>query len=220
MRFRSLPYVLPFAAFLLLLGLAPRLSLEPRLEAVLRVAILTSILVGFSRRVISLRVERPLASVGVGLAVFLLWVAPDIAFPGWHQHWLFSNALTGAVEGSLPAEARADGLVLLLRATRAVVLVPIIEELFWRGWLVRWIDNPEDFRKVPLGSMSRLAFWATALLFATEHGALWDVGLAAGVIYNLWMRRTRSLGDLILAHGVTNACLSAYVVIGGKWNYW
>ena len=101
-----------------------------------------------------------------------------------------------------------------------VILVPIIEELFWRGWLVRWIDNPGDFTKVPLGSMSRLAFWATALLFASEHGSLWDVGLVAGLIYNVWMQRTRSLGDLIVAHGVTNACLSAYVVFGGKWNYW
>jgi membrane protease YdiL (CAAX protease family) len=46
------------------------------------------------------------------------------------------------------------------------------------------------------------------------------VGLVAGVIYNWWMVRTRSLGDLILAHGITNACLSAYVVFAGHWEYW
>jgi CAAX prenyl protease-like protein len=72
--------------------------------------------------------------------------------------------------------------------------VPIVEELFWRGWLPRWIDNAEDFRKVPLGSFSRLAFWLTAILFASEHGAMWDVGLAAGVVYNWWMQKTRSPG--------------------------
>ena len=60
----------------------------------------------------------------------------------------------------------------------------------------------------------------TALLFASEHGAMWDVGLAAGLLYNFWMRRTRSLGDLILAHAVTNACLSAYVLSRGRWEYW
>ena len=59
-----------------------------------------------------------------------------------------------------------------------------------------------------------------ALLFAAEHGPYWDVGLAAGVIFNLWMVRTKSLGDLILAHAVSNACLGAYVIAAGKWEYW
>jgi membrane protease YdiL (CAAX protease family) len=58
------------------------------------------------------------------------------------------------------------------------------------------------------------------VLFASEHGAYWDVGLAAGVAYNWWMVRTRSLGDLILAHAVTNLCLSVYVIAAGKWEYW
>ena len=92
--------------------------------------------------------------------------------------------------------------------------------LFWRAWLPRWIDRAKDFREVPLGQYSRAAFWLTAILFASEHGALWDVGLAAGLLYNWWMRRTRSLGDLILAHAVTNACLSVYVLTRGRWEYW
>ena len=64
------------------------------------------------------------------------------------------------------------------------------------------------------------AFWFTAVLFASEHGAFWDVGLAAGILYNWWMIRTRSLADCILAHAVTNGCLAAYVVAGGHWQYW
>ena len=91
-----------------------------------------------------------------------------------------------------------------LRTLRAAVFVPIAEELFWRGWLMRWIIS-QDFTKVPLGAWSARAFWIVAVLFAVEHGALWDVGLAAGILYNWWMLRTKSLGDVILAHGVTNA---------------
>ena len=60
----------------------------------------------------------------------------------------------------------------------------------------------------------------SAALFAVEHGPYWDVGLATGILYNWWMVRTKSLGDLILAHGITNACLSLYVVAAGKWEYW
>jgi hypothetical protein len=84
---------------------------------------------------------------------------------------------------------------------------------------MRWLISPE-FEKIPLGTWSASAFWIVALLFASEHGPYWDVGLACGVIYNWWMVRTHSLGDLVLAHSISNACLSAYVVWTGKWEYW
>jgi uncharacterized protein len=219
-RYPSLPYVAPFAAFMLLLLLAPRLPVEPRAEAVLRVTLLAGVLWVFSRRVIDWRAPHWLPSILLGVGVFLLWIAPDLLFPGWRSHWLFSNDLVGRPEGTLPIEGRSDPVVLIFRATRAVILVPILEELFWRGWLPRWIDNMDDFRKVPLGQYSALAFGATAVLFALEHGSMWEVGLATGLIYNWWMRHTRSLGDLMLTHAVTNACLSAYVLIQGKWQYW
>jgi CAAX prenyl protease-like protein len=60
----------------------------------------------------------------------------------------------------------------------------------------------------------------TAVLFASEHGPYWDVGLLTGFLYNWWMIRTRSLGDCIVAHAVTNACLCVYVVSSGSWEYW
>ena len=65
-----------------------------------------------------------------------------------------------------------------------------------------------------------MAFWVVALLFASEHGSYWDVGLLTGIIYNAWAVRSKSLGDLILTHAVTNACLCAYVIAAGKWEYW
>jgi uncharacterized protein len=57
-------------------------------------------------------------------------------------------------------------------------------------------------------------------LFAMEHGPFWEVGLATGVIYNWWMRRSRSLGDLMLAHAVTNLALSLYVIATARWIFW
>jgi uncharacterized protein len=44
-------------------------------------------------------------------------------------------------------------------------IAPVVEELFWRAWLMRWLIN-SDFRKVPLGTYAPLAFWITAILFA------------------------------------------------------
>jgi hypothetical protein len=219
-RYPSLAYITPFVVFLLFLALGSRLPLDLRTYSVVRLVVLVLVLVVFSRKVIAWRAPDWVASVALGIAVFLLWIAPDVLFPAWRGSWLFSNGLTGKAEGPLSAEGRHDVLVLTLRTLRAVIIVPIVEELFWRGWLPRWLEDMRDFRRVPLGSYSRFAFWATAILFASEHGAMWDVGLAAGVLYNWWMQKTRSLGNLILAHAVTNACLSAYVMIAGRWEYW
>jgi len=213
------PYVAPFLYFLLCLAVLPRLGLAPRVE--LSFWLLSAIAVTwiFSHRLLRWDAERPLASMAMGAGVFALWVAPDFFFPGWHGHWLFSNALTGAAKSSLALQALQDPASLALRAARAVLLVPVVEELFWRGWLMRWIEDPQ-FERVPLGSYQPRAFWITAALFALEHGAYWDVGLLAGVAFNAWMIRTKRLGDLILMHAAANAGLSAYVLVTKRFEYW
>ena len=154
----------------------------------------------------------------MGVAVFLVWIAPDLLL-GYRHHWLFQNAFTGAASSSLAPALRHDAVFLTFRVASAVLLVPVLEELFWRGWLMRWLVQG-DFLKVPLGTLSPASFWLVAVLFASEHGPYWEVGLAAGIAYNWWIVRTRNLADCILAHAVTNACLSAYVLMSGQWQYW
>ena len=215
----SLPYVVPFGAVIALLAVRPILPVSPLVEQVVWILVMTAILALAARPVLDFRVRNWGGSVLVGLAVFAIWIAPDQLFPGYHSHWLFTNSITGSVAASLPASSRGDAAVLTLRTLRAAVFVPIAEELFWRGWLMRWIIS-QDFKAVPLGAWSARAFWIVAVLFAVEHGALWDVGLAAGILYNWWMLRTKSLGDVILAHGITNAVLSGYVIFANQWQYW
>jgi hypothetical protein len=84
---------------------------------------------------------------------------------------------------------------------------------------MRWLIQ-KDFLKVEFGSYEPLSFWAVAILFASEHGPYWEVGLAAGMLYNWWAVRGKNLADCILAHAVTNAILSGYVLVRGKWEYW
>jgi len=218
LRSPSLPYVLPFVLFLALLALTPYLSFGPRGDPLLGFAVVGGTLLLLSRGVLDFRVSNWPGSIGVGIGVFALWVTPDLVAPAWRELPLFQNGLVAPASG-YPAEARTDGMALALRTLRAAVLVPIVEELFWRAWLPRWIIAL-DFERVPVGTYTWPAFWLTAVLFASEHGAYWDVGLLAGMIYNGWMWRTRRLGDCILAHAVTNACLAAYVIGAGRWEYW
>ena len=218
-RWPSLPYVLPFASFMAFLAIQNYAALPPSIDYPVRVVVLSVILFVFSRNVIDLRSTHLLGSVILGVAVFVIWIGPDLLIPGYRQHWLFQNAILGRISAPVAEQIIMSPVVLWTRILRAVVLVPIIEELFWRAWLMRWLISPR-FEQIKLGAYAPMAFWITAVLFASEHGPYWDVGLITGVIYNWWMVRTRSLGDCILVHAVTNACLCGYVVATKHWEYW
>jgi CAAX prenyl protease-like protein len=180
-------------------------------------ATLAAILI-VSRPYLRWRFTAPVASVAVGIAVLAIWVAPDHLFH-YRRFWLFENAITGAASSSLAPDLKIAPWFLAIRVLGSVALVPIAEELFWRGWLMRWLIDP-NFEKVPLGKYAPFAFWLVALLFASEHGPYWEVGLIAGVIYNWWIIRTRNLADCILAHAVTNGLLAVWVIMTGEWQYW
>jgi CAAX prenyl protease-like protein len=216
----SVAYLAPFAAFVVLLTAERAAALPAAWFYPLRLLVVFALLLFVSRPVISLRAAAPLASAAVGIAVFAIWVAPDVLFgPGYRHHWLFENPLTGSSVSSVPTALRDKAGFALVRALGCTAVVPVIEELFWRGWLIRWLDHRE-FLKVPLGACTRFAFWSVAILFAAEHGPYWEVGLAAGIIYNWWLIRTKNLADCIVAHAVTNGLLSVYVLLTGQWQYW
>jgi CAAX prenyl protease-like protein len=214
------PYVFPFLIFLALIVRGHIWAMPALADEILRLAVMLAVLLSVARPALrGLSVLSLGFSVLVGVAIFVLWIAPDLLFPQYRHFFLFDNSVVGTAKSSMSEAGRNDVPVLFLRTLRAVAIVPVVEELFWRGWLMRWVIN-NDFERVPLGAYSALSFWAVALLFASEHGPYWDVGLVAGIIFNWWMIRTKSLGDLILAHAVANACLSGYVIAAGKWEYW
>lgn len=211
-------YIAPFASFVVLMTLERTLGLPPLLAYTTRLLVVAVVLALYSRPYLSFRPSAPAASIGIGIAVFLIWIAPDRLF-GYRHFWLFENSVMGSATTSIPPELKTNVLFLAIRILGTAVAVPIVEELFWRGWLMRWLIDKE-FLKVPLGKYVPSAFWIVALLFASEHGPFWEVGLAAGIIYNFWVIHTRNLADCILAHAVTNAILAGYVVWAGQWQYW
>ena len=216
----TLGYIAPFAVFVTLMALERAVGLPAGWFFPIRFLVVLGILATVSRRLVSLRASMPIGSVAVGFAVFLVWIGPDLLFgPTYRQHWLFANPVTGQAVSSIPADLKRNFGFIVFRIMSCVVTVPILEELFWRGWLMRWLVA-HDFRSVRVGEYARPAFWLVALLFASEHGPYWDVGLAAGIIYNWWCIRTKNLADCIVAHAVTNFLLSAYVLWAGQWQYW
>lgn len=217
-RRATFAYVAPFAAYVSLMALDRAANLPAQFFFPLRFVVVGLLLLFVSRPYFSLRPSRPGASVLLGALVFAIWVGPDLLF-GYRHFWLFENSLMGKPESSIPAALRHNLPFLTLRASGSFLLVPIVEELFWRGWLMRWLVT-QDFMSVKFGTYTPLAFWAVAFVFASEHGSYWEVGLAAGILYNWWAIRTRNIADCMLSHAVTNGILAAYVVLSNQWQYW
>ena len=214
MNRRAAAFIVPFVVFMAFLKVGA-LGVDLRVELILRLVAPALAIAYYWKAFPSLSVQRPITSCLVGLGVLVLWVAPELLWPGYRSHWLFQNALFGR----LSAQPLANPIDLALRSLRAIVVVPIVEELFWRGWLMRWLIK-DEFDTIPVGSYRTTSFLLTAVLFASVHGAYWEVGLLTGLIYNWWAVRTRSLGDLMLVHGVTNAALAAFVIVTHRWEFW
>jgi uncharacterized protein len=216
----AVPYLAPFLAFIAVMGVERLFGVPAGVAYPLRVAVTLGVLVAFSRPALSAGPSSPWLSVALGAVVFAIWIGPDLLFgPAYRHSAVFENSLTGKALSSIPPELRGSVWFLALRTLSCTLLVPPIEELFWRGWLMRWLIQG-DFLKIPLGTYQTAAFWIVAVMFAAEHGPYWEVGLVTGLIYNWWMVRTRNLADCIIAHAVTNGLLSAYILYTGQYQYW
>jgi uncharacterized protein len=211
-------YVAPFAAFIAFMALDRIIGMGARLYP-FRVVVVGGLLLALSRKLPWKRPSRIGLSALLGVAVYAIWVGPDVLWPGYRFHWIFQNGLLGKVESTLPVTVRSDMVFIFFRVLGCAILVPVMEEVFWRGWLMRWLIRPE-FWTVPLGEYTAASFWIGAALFASEHGPYWEVGLVAGVAYGWWMVKTRNLTDCVVAHSVTNTCLSLHVLLTGEWHYW
>ena len=151
-----------------------------------------------------------LAACGVGLLVFVLWINMDWA--------LGSSTLPQGFNPTLLPGQRIQISMVMIRIAGAVLVVPLMEELFWRSFLIRSIID-KNFENVRVGTFTRASFLFTVVLFGLEHNYLL-AGIMAGVFYNLLLYRSRSIAQCVLAHTVTNLALAIYVVATGKWQFW
>jgi len=107
-----------------------------------------------------------------------------------------------------------------VRWAGAAIVVPVLEELFWRDFLWRTISAPADFKLARIGEWDRgLPLLLVSLAFCTVHFE-WLTAIAWGLMVGGLLVLTRSLGACILMHGVTNFLLGAYVLCTHDWKFW
>ncbi len=220
--------LLPFAAPYLLyvgLGSVARFGVPPEGVYALRLVLVTLALAWAWRWYPPLTGPRnPLGSVGVGVVAGLggtaVWVALLTPFvPDGGEPW--------------------GGAAFALRLVAATLLVPVFEELLMRGYLLRLALQWDEARRagesealpvaldersildVAPGAWSGWAVVLSTLAFTAGHAVPeWPASVAYGLLMaGLWIWR-RDLLTCIVAHGVTNLTLAAYVWSTGSWGLW
>jgi len=217
-----LPRVIPFAVFVGLLALNP--LLEPLATGLglhrgwtyaIRVGATAALLAGFWSSYCELRSLRGigvgdwLLTIAIGAIVFVLWIHLD-----------FGPFLLAGAAGYDPRSPQGaiDWGLATTRLLGAVAVVPAMEELFWRSFLLRWVKNANFLAVVPADAGIK-ALAVSALLFGLEHHQ-WAAGVLAGVAYGWLYMRSANLWTPVIAHSITNAALGLWVLSTGSWQLW
>lgn len=149
-------------------------------------------------------------AIVVGIVVFALWVRLDAP---WMQ-------LGEAAASFVPLDAAGQPIwaLIALRLAGATLVVPVMEELFWRSFLMRWIQHP-GFERVDPQTVGLKAVVLSTFVFVLAH-TLWLAAIVAGLAYALLYRRTARLWTAVIAHAVTNGLLGVWVIWSGRWEFW
>ncbi len=149
-------------------------------------------------------------SLLTGLLIVALWINLDWA-PG-------SGTGPPGFDPNLFSQPAIRAALIGCRLAGAVLVVPVMEELFWRSFLLRYLIKSQ-FTSVPLGTFTWPSFFISSLLFGFEHHYIL-AGVVAGILFNLLLYRTRSLSQCIFAHAIANLALGLYVLQTDQWRFW
>ena len=213
-----LPYVAPLALFLVLTSVEAQFTAEYPLLYTIKIVLVGGLLLGLSRCYPP--EGRPHVrglgwAVLTGILLVFAWVLVDRHTP--HLALLGKRISYNPFQQIANPAARA--VFLGVRFFGLVVIVPIIEETFYRGFLLRYVTDMDDFRRVPVGTFSLGALGINVVLFMLSHPEWLSAALFALAMCGL-LARTKNLFACIVAHAVTNLLLGLYVIHTGAWQYW
>jgi CAAX prenyl protease-like protein len=154
-------------------------------------------------------------AVVVGIFVFVMWVGINPFYPKWGRDQIVWNAPAYFGQGS-----RLAWGFIVLRILGSGLVVPPMEEVFYRSFVYRYAIKPEpSFVEVPFSRFDLRAFMFTSVLFGLAHGE-WLAGILCGAIYQWLVIRKNRLGDAMTAHAITNILLGIWIVWKGAWQFW
>jgi CAAX prenyl protease-like protein len=152
----------------------------------------------------------------MGLALVVPWVVlatlqREAGWAGSAEARAAFNPFTDLTAGSAGSWA-----FFVLRAVGLIAVVPLVEELFLRGFLMRFVIR-DDFWTVPFGMLTFPAAAACLFYAAASHPAECVAAVGWFAVITGIAAATRRPIDTILAHAATNLALGAYVLMTANW---
>lgn len=190
--------ILPFFVFMVAGTLVSAIFAVPGLGAPLVAVALGLALLVFLPALREMNWRTDLLSLGSGVAVGVMWV---LWAPGADPALVEALALLSPGLFAVWAVARVAG---------TVIFVPIVEELFFRGYVLARLDGPQPWRRAA-------AIVVSSLGFAALHGRWLEAGLA-GVVFALLMLRRGRVADAVWAHIVANAIVASVAIAQQDWS--
>ncbi len=202
-------YLMPFLAVMIAATLAHAMSSGFEILYPLRLIAGVAALAWYRKALANLDYRCTWRGPLIGVVVFVLWMAAA-------RYLLRPTGLpTALADLSTPWSVAW----IACRAVAAIATVPMVEELAYRGFLMRRWSSAE-FETMPFSAVRWPQLLLTALLFGLAHGSMWAPGVMAGLLYGVVLIRTGRIGESIAAHATTNGLIAACVLFGGQWQLW
>lgn len=170
------------------------------------------------------------AAVVLGAVAIAIWLLPAAAYdwlglsakPGGWLEWLGVVPRTEGFNPGVFSHPGAFWASLLLRFFRAVVVVALVEEIFWRGFLMRFLLKPDgDYWAVPFGTPAWSSYLIVTTAFVLAHPLDYAVvaWIYASLTYALAVV-SRSLLACVVMHATANLLMGFYIMETGKFGLW
>ena len=108
----------------------------------------------------------------------------------------------------------------VFRFTLLAAMVPLLEELFLRGWFVRWWEENSNWHKVKLSAIGMNGIVAVAVYGLATHPGEALAAIVWFTLVSVLMIKTGKFWNCVVAHAVTNLLLGLYVVFFEQWQLW
>ena len=171
-------------------------------------------------------------SVRLALLGIVIWVLPGLAYlrlskgEPFHAPWAEWLGVVKREDGFDPTVVAGSSLgyavTVFLRFARSVLVVPFVEELCWRGWLMRYVvAKGRPFQLVAFGTHRWAVFWVVTVAVMLVHQPVdYLPAFVWGALMYFLAVRTKSLGACVFMHAVGNLALGIYVMRTGQWGFW
>ncbi len=230
-RQATMSHIVPYVAWVAIMILLD----IPGLPTAWRYAMQTAVCAGLFlvlrpwRWYTPLKMQNLFLALVVGVLVYVVWVGPESAWmksrnPVFYDFYQKMFAVQPWVEAPKPpkiwpyAPEVCGWPLSLVRLGGSALVIAVIEEFFFRGFIYRWMVS-ENFVRLDIGYFHPAIFFLMNGAFGFEHSQ-WLVGIFAGLAFGFVMIFTRDIWAAALSHGVTNFLLGIYVLETGNYHFW